>query len=164
MWTPRSAGDWLAVALASVASASVIAGFVIIGGPGKARDIQQDDARLQAVVSTAEALNCYSRGVGPLPVDLQLAREAIANPGSPARLADGCSNVDWKDDPITGEPFEIHPVDSQHAEICAIFARAGDGAAQGYYYGSGAAYINAETPRPEAGLFCYTVNLTAEPG
>jgi hypothetical protein len=164
MWTPRSAGDWLAVALASVASASVIAGFVIIGGPGKARDIQQDDARLQAVVSTAEALNCYSRGVGPLPADLQIARQALAEPGSPARLAQGCSNVDWKDDPISGEPFEIHPVDDQHAEICAVFARAGDGAPQGYYYGSGATYINAETLRPEAGQFCYTVNLTAEPG
>ncbi|KDA03349.1 hypothetical protein [Hyphomonas oceanitis] len=164
MWTPRSAGDWLAVALAGVASASVIAGLVIIGGPSKARDIQRDDMRLQAVVSTAEALNCYSRGIGPLPGDMQVARRAIAEPGSPARLAQGCSNVDWKDDPISGEPFEIRPVDTKQAEICAVFARPGDGDAQSYYYGYGAAYINAETTRPEAGQFCYTVNLTAEPG
>jgi hypothetical protein len=163
MWTPRSAGDWLAVALASVASASVIAGLAITGGPGKARDIQQDDARVEAVASTAEALNCYSRGVGPLPDDLKIVRQTIAEPGSPARLADGCGNADWKDDPITGEPFEVRPVDTQHAEICAVFARAGDGTARGYY-GYGATYINAETARPEAGQFCYTVNLTAEPG
>ena len=164
MWTPSSAGDWLAVSLAGVASASVIAGFAIIGGPGKARDIQRDDARLQAIVSTAEALNCYSRGIGPLPDDLETARQVIADSGSAARLAEGCSNAEWKDDPITGEPFEIRPLDNQHADICAVFARAGDGAPQGYYFGTGAAYINAETARPDPGPFCYTVNLTAEPG
>lgn len=164
MWKPSSAGDWLAVALAGVASVSVIAGFAVIGGPGKARDIQQDEARLQAVVSTAEALNCYSRGVGPLPDDLQTARQAIADPGSPARLAQACSNADWKDDPITGEPFEIHPVDTQHAEICAVFAQPGTDTTKGFYFGYGVTYINAETARPEAGQFCYTVNLTAEPG
>jgi hypothetical protein len=164
MWTPRSAGDWLAVALAGVASASVIAGLVIIGGPSKARDLQQDDARLQAVISTAEALNCYSRGVGPLPENLQVAREIMDDPGSPARLADGCSNADWKDDPITGAPFDIRPVDAQHAEICAVFTQPGFQSERGFYLGYTPGYIDSATPRPEAGLFCYTVNLTTEPG
>ena len=163
MWTPSSAGDWLALALAGVASASVIAGFAIIGGPGKARDMQQDDVRLQALLETAEGLNCFSRGVGPLPEDMDTVRLAIADSGSQARLAAGCSNADWKDDPITGAPFEIHPIDEQHAQICAVFARPGSGQERGFYLAIPASYVDYATPRPKAGLFCYTVNLVASP-
>ena len=163
MWTPRESGDWLAVALAGVAMAAIVAGLAIIGGPGKAREVQQDGVRLQALIETAGALNCYRRGVGPLPEDMDTVRVAIADPGSQARLAAGCSNAEWKDDPITGAPFEIHPVDDKHAEICAVFARPGSGQERGFYLGVPAAYVDYATPRPEAGRFCYTVNLVASP-
>jgi hypothetical protein len=156
---PSSAGDWLAIALVGLASASVIAGFVIIGGPGKARQVQQDDARLRALTQTAEGLNCYARGAGALPGDMTDVRAAIEDPGSPARLAEGCSNASWADDPITGEAFEVVPVDATKAQICAVFARP----AAGYDAYMGDQYVDSATARPEAGRFCYTVNLTASP-
>jgi hypothetical protein len=163
MWTPRESGDWLAVALVGVAVAAIVAGLAIIGGPGKARGVQQDEARLQALAETAMALNCYRRGIGPLPENMQGVRSAIGDSGSAARLAEGCRNARWQDDPISGEAFEIVRVDERQAQICAVFARPGSGQPGRSYYGFGADYIDLATPRPEAGRFCYTVNLVASP-
>ncbi len=163
MWTPSESGDWLAVALVGVSVAAIVAGLAIIGGPGKARQVQQDSVRLQALIETAGALNCYSRGVGALPEGVEIIRAAIADPGSPARLADGCNNAEWRDDPITGAAFEIHPIDDQHAQICADFAQPAKGEGWGVAIGWRNQYIDSATPRPEAGRFCYTVNLVASP-
>ena len=163
MWTPRESGDWLAVALAGVAMAAIVAGLAIIGGPGQARDVQQDEARLRALEETAMALNCYRRGIGPLPENMQGVRSAIGDSGSAARLAEGCRNARWQDDPISGEAFEIVRVDERQAQICAVFARPGNRQPSRAYYGAGADYIDLAAPRPEAGRFCYTVNLVASP-
>ncbi|WP_430402753.1 hypothetical protein [Hyphomonas sp.] len=164
MWTPREAGDWLAVALVTVVVASIAAGLVIIGGPAKARQEQQDSMRLQALAETAMALNCYNRGVGTLPDDMSPVRAAIEDAGSDARLAPGCRNVNWRDDPVSGEAFEIITVDDRHAEICAVFARPGRGDTGIPYYGLGVDHINSSAPRPEPGRFCYTVDIAASPG
>jgi len=163
MWTPRETGDWLAVALVGVALAAIVAGLAIIGGPGQARAVQQDEARLQALAETAMALNCYRRGIGPLPEDMKSVRSAIGDSGSAARFAAGCRNVQWQEDPISGEAFEIVRVDDGQAQICAVFARAGNRRPARFYLGGGADYIDLAAPRPEAGRFCYTVNLVASP-
>ena len=163
MWTPSESGDWLAVALVGISVAAIVAGLAIIGGPGKAREVQRDQIRLNALVGTAEALNCYSRGVGSLPEDLQVVRVAIADSGSPARLAKGCNNAAWKDDPVTGAPFDILPIDDQHAQICAVFERPTKDEPRYHGIGWHGPYIDSATPRPEAGRFCYTVNLVASP-
>lgn len=125
--------------------------------------MQQDEARLQALADTALALNCYRRGTGPLPDDMQSVRAAIDDSGSAARLAAGCRNARWQDDPISGEAFEIVRVDEQQAQICAAFARSGNRQPGRAYSGVGADYIDLAAPRPEAGRFCYTVNLVASP-
>ncbi|KCZ91696.1 hypothetical protein [Hyphomonas johnsonii] len=163
MWTPSESGDWLAIALVGVAGAAIVAGLAIIGGPGAARQENQDAARLQALAVTANALNCYHRGIGLLPEDMQSVRIAIEDSGSPARLAAGCRNAQWQDDPISGEAFEIVPINDRKAQICAVFARPAGRTSGMAYHGSGADYIDLATPRPEAGRFCYTVSLVAEP-
>ncbi|MFT5774580.1 hypothetical protein [Hyphomonas sp.] len=164
MWTPRESGDWLAVALVGVAVAAIVAGLAIIGGPEQAREVQQDEARLQALAETALALNCYRRGTGPLPDDMQSVRSAIGDSGSAARLATGCRNARWRDDPISGEAFEIVRVDDLQAQICAVFARSGSRDYGRSYVEMGDYYIDSATPRPEAGRSCYTVNLVASLG
>jgi hypothetical protein len=163
MWTPREAGDWLAVALVGIVVSSIAAGLIIIGGPTKARQENQDAIRLQALAETAMALNCYNRGVGALPDDMSLVRAAIEDAGSDARLAPGCRNASWRSDPISGEAFEIIRDDRRHAEICADFARAGSGETGMRYYGIGADYINSSALRAQPGRFCYTVDLAASP-
>ncbi|WP_340693450.1 hypothetical protein [Hyphomonas sp.] len=163
MWTPRESGDWLALALVGVSVAAIVAGLAIIGGPGQAREMQQDDARLEALAETAMALNCYRRGIGPLPDDIESVRAAIDDSGSAARLATGCRNAQWQDDPISGEPFEIVRVDDGQAQICAVFSRPGNRQPGRSYYGFSADYIDLAAARPEPGRFCYTVNLVASP-
>lgn len=161
MWTPREAGDWLAAALVAVVVMSIVAGLAIIGGPAKARQEQQDGVRLEALTETAMALNCYNRGVGALPDDMSLVRAAMEDAGSHARLAPGCRNVSWRNDPVSGDAFEIISANDRHAQICAIFARPGRGETGPSYYGLGADHINSAAPRAEPGRFCYTVDLAA---
>ena len=163
MWTLREPGDWLAGALVIVVVASIIAGLVVIGGPTKARQEQADGLRMQALAETAMALNCYNRGVGALPGDMTLVRTAIADAGSDARLASGCRNAVWRDDPISGEAFEIVPGDGHVGQVCAVFERPSRGDTGMRYYGQGADYINSAAPRTEAGRFCYSVDLATSP-
>jgi hypothetical protein len=163
MPAPRDKGDWLALALGGVTLAAVIAGFFIVGGPGRARDLKLDARRLEALTQTAAALGCYRRGIGPLPESITDARAAFDRAGSAARLADGCAGAEWVDDPVTGTPFEIERAGVDGARLCADFLRPAvkNEALQTYWLVPG--LIDTGVPRPDAGRFCYPVNLAATP-
>lgn len=162
MWRPSEAADWLAAALVLVAAASVVSGLILVGGPGQARQEREDAARLAALIDTAQALNCYRRGIGSLPEDVGRIRAAIEDPASPARRGKGCHDATWRRDPISGEPFELERVDDQTARLCAVFAHAGVPVPDGYRR-QGDPWIDSRSVRTGPGRHCYIVDLTVEP-
>jgi hypothetical protein len=115
-------GYWLAhpkqanlvgVAVAVVASATIIAGFFIVGSPMKARDIRLDMQRVSDLQSIQSQVVTYYQQTGELPESLET-------------LADPLSYYTVPVDPLTEEPYTYRVTDTFAFELCATFARAGE--------------------------------------
>jgi hypothetical protein len=108
----RTPGFWLAVAAAVVVGASIVAGLLIVGGPGEARLEKLDDARLDDLRAIDRAAEQAWTERGMLPPSLD-SLAAVA-PLSPDQLID----------PETSEPYEYRVLSDSTAEVCATFAHA----------------------------------------
>lgn len=162
----RDLGTWLAGGLIIVVLASIIAGLAVVGTPGKARAQKEDIAREAALAQTARVLNCYARGVGALPAEMSIIKTAINDSGSGIHTPAGCWQLEWKDDPITGEPFKIISADEKHVQICAVFAL---GDTELTWHNPSALTRNKiiipdQTSRTSGGEHCYVVRLEAPEG
>ena len=73
----RNLGPILALTGAGIALAAVIAGFVVTGGPGDARDRRLDEMTMQRLYTVASMVNCAFVLNGTAPPDISTARESI---------------------------------------------------------------------------------------
>ncbi|MDO5656915.1 MAG: hypothetical protein Q4G36_01120 [Paracoccus sp. (in: a-proteobacteria)] len=95
-------------AIAALAGAMVIAGLMIIGGPGRAQQEARDRARLDDLQSLAATVDCLANG-GPPPAQI-----------TPSDL---CPDPPRQTDPQTGAPYLYEVLDSHNYRLCATFER-----------------------------------------
>ena len=79
--------SWFGWLTGSIMTVAVIAGLLVIGGPGKARLKKQDAARLYAMQATTESISCFREVFNKLPEDSSLIK---------AETEDGSSNIHQK--------------------------------------------------------------------
>lgn len=105
----KSGQGWASLALAGVATAAVIAGIAIDGGPMYARKEKRDDERMTEVNRFSVQINCLSeRG------------NAIVMPTDFTPTDECPAEVSMKD-PYTGEPYKVEPLENGKYRICAPF-------------------------------------------
>lgn len=103
-------GKRLLIVAGIVAIASLIGGFLLIGGPSHQRDLRMDQRRtndLQSIEGAVRGYAVINNGVLPSSLDVVAARPGI---GLSIR------------DPRTAAPYRYQVVDATHFRVCARFA------------------------------------------
>ena len=99
-------------AVAALVAVSILAGFLIIGTPGQARQQRLDAQRVQDLMSIQwEVVNYW--------------QQKQRMPASLADLEDPISGYSSPRDPETGEPYAYRPGQGTSFALCATFASAG---------------------------------------
>lgn len=106
MTPPRRA---LGVALAVAVAAAIVAGFLVVGGPGTARLERLDDRRARDTAGLVRAVDAYRADQGRLPESL-----AEIEPRLPA---DGSAR-----DPASGEFYAYEIIGPERFRICTGLA------------------------------------------
>lgn len=165
----RNLGPILAIAGAAIALASIIAGFVLVGGPGDTRDRRIDHNRLAAVAQIAEIAeiaNCAYALTKVAPESVAVALETIAR-----RTHDPqdyrCSGFDGRIT-LPTPLVEYRKLDASHIELCQTFLRPdpnppriNDPDYPDVIYPEGPfGWRDLDVPRSSAGRFCYQVELS----
>ena len=94
----------VAVAVALVCGA-VVAGLLVVGGPGEARKVAADRERLRDLRQIAESERCR-----------RMAAEEKLLP-----RCRGATPANLPRDPATGAPYDLREVDDTAFDVCAIF-------------------------------------------
>lgn len=92
------------IAVFALVLAAVILGFRSLGGPGRQREIREDNLTVKAISALAIKINrSWKKANGVLPKNLD-------------RFP-----TDEKQDAITNAPFQYRPGTGSHYELCATF-------------------------------------------
>lgn len=166
MTRSRDLGPMLAIAGAAIAIVAVIAGFIIIGGPGDARERRLDEMTIQQVSSLASGVECARRLSGKMPDSPSDIIEA-ASLNRLAAEASGCGTFlydgerllhGWRD-------LEYEVLKDRNIRICADFVRASPshGEEQIVVHGPDVAwrygFQELDVVRPSAGRHCYDIAI-----
>ena len=92
--------------ITAVVIAAIVTGFLVMGSPKDARREELDKRRIEDLRMLASLMTPESGR--PLRDSLDVNGY---NPGMKAQLVD----------PVTGEPYQYHVIDSTHFELCATF-------------------------------------------
>jgi hypothetical protein len=158
----RDLGPVLALVGGGIAIAAIIAGFMITGGPGDARDRRLDEMTTQRLYTVATMVNCAFVMDGAAPPDMGAAREGAFNAmrTQPDRIA--CARFTPNSE-MPGADYTR--IDDTTIRLCADFLRpytaALDGQAE-FYSPDYMAFPELRATRP-AGRHCYDIELTRPP-
>lgn len=151
---PKKA-NLVGIAVAILALAAVVAGFLMVGSPGKARDLRLDAERVGALQSLQYQILYYWQTKEEFPKDLD-------------SLADPLSGFSVPTDPETGASYEYSVTGPLSFELCGTFTLpTPDTAGQGQYPGRDIA-VTAWGPQPDenwnhdAGRTCYERTIDPE--
>ena len=163
-----SLGRALALAGAGIAAAAVIAGFIVIGGPGDARNTRLDGMTEWRIKSVVDVIQCAFNTTGAAPESYEAAKKV---PNSSTSVGSGfvvCE--DYPDDPA----FDVGSSDQPAApgdisyvvtgptqvKLCGNFRTSADKRVpeSSGQYGGSATYRQLIEPRP-AGVHCYVLDL-----
>jgi len=165
MTRQRDLGPVLALTGAGAAVAAAIAGFILVGGPGDTRDKRIDHKRLASVAKAISLLDCAYAVYPDAPDSLASAAEALSkNPE--AAIRNHCAYL--QEDGARGTTeVEYRKLNASNVELCQTFLRAepspprvGDPDYADMIYMDGPfGHPALDIPRPNAGRFCYALNL-----
>ncbi len=160
MTSKRDLGPILAIAGAVVAIIAVIAGFVVIGGPGDARERRLDEMTMQRVYTAAKMAHCAFILDGAAPAEISDARAKIAEAAraNPNQTACGFFTLDSD---MPGAAYSR--LDESHIRVCGDFRRPydpGSNDAIERLNSSYAEFPELLAPRP-AGQHCYNIQMVA---
>lgn len=165
MTRQRDIGRILAIAGASVAVLAIVAGFVIVGGPGNARDRRLDDLTSQRISQIVGVVQCAFDASGVAPIDYPTAaktRSAINGPGQPPALCDSNGGLQPRlvagETPISSGDLTYLETGPTQVKICGKFNTANDAASSQMGYPFSEVYPALRDPHP-AGVHCYTLDL-----
>ncbi len=156
MTSKRDLGPILAAAGGVVVLGAIVAGFVVVGGPGDARALRFDDMRLSHMQQMASAAQCAFAFTGAIPPTVEGVRTAIEEEHQPVKSGD-CSYFDASR--FADPAVDYSVTDAEHIQLCADFRRPTP--QDGLHAASGGSWSFPElgTRREKAGRQCYTVKL-----
>jgi hypothetical protein len=108
-------GRIVAILASVLVAIGVAAGLYLAGSPAEARLHRQDERRAELLSMADFAIENYHREQGRLPVALDSAGPSWSRDSSRTR------------DPVTGVPFDYRVTGDSTWELCATFARSGEG-------------------------------------
>lgn len=168
MTSKPNLGPILAMAGGIVAVVAVIAGFIVIGGPGDARDRRLDEMTKGRVMDALNIAQCAfdETGVAPATIEeARMVRRKSVNEGEAATCALGTTA---ENAPISAGRKPAAPGDvsyeattSNRIKICANFRRPSDSeSCNGICYRAPreTTYPQLAAPHP-AGVHCYDIEL-----
>jgi len=104
----------LVVAVTLVVIATLVASIMVLGSPGKQRQLRLDERRVGDLIGIKNAITFYVNQHDALPLDLG----ALANQPN-LRIR--------RTDPETGAPYEYASVGGRSYRLCAVFAASSQG-------------------------------------
>lgn len=166
MTSKRNLGPVLALTGAGIAVAAVIAGFILVGGPGDARERRLDQMTMDRITAIFATIQCAYNATGAIPSTIDEARTTRALPPGPDVNAGLCGDSvvmeTLKVAPQAAAPGEItySRIDSNHVKICGNFRRPKLKEESIDYYRTPlwAGYPQLSETRP-AGVHCYDLEL-----
>lgn len=159
-------GPMLATAGGALALAAVVTGFVVIGGPGDARDRRLDDAAMSRIENAIATAQCALNVTGAAPASIEEANQIRPAPTETAPTPPTCGDAAAErgrlttgDRPVAPGDVVYRAIDLTNIRICANFRRPRTDRDNDRYYGPlAAAYPQLSAPRP-AGVHCYDIKL-----
>ncbi len=165
MINQRNLGPILAAAGAALAAAAIIAGFIITGGPGDARDQRLDGLTVDDLHKVFNVVQCAYNGSGVAPATIDAAMKAQGRIAKDEPLQSCDLGIEPHDIAVSSGRTPSNPGDLSYeatgkdtVTFCANFRRPGDG--QHYTeYGPRRPTSIFRDPHP-AGVHCYDITLT----
>jgi hypothetical protein len=143
----KTSGFWFAVAATVLVVTALVAGVVVVGGPGEARLERLDEARRNDLQEIERTLRNRWRSGQPTPATL-----ADLTPGASPEFDSVVvpdPSAGHLHDPVTGEPYAYRALSDSRAEVCATFALP---------YSRPSPYLNGSTITAHpAGRACFTL-------
>ncbi|HVY84523.1 MAG TPA: hypothetical protein VG943_05290 [Caulobacterales bacterium] len=151
-------GVWIAIVSGAAIVVAVIAGVLSVGGPGEARALRIDAARLVSMQQIAGAAQCAYSYAGRVPASLDQARADIANRST---MIAACVNADA---PEPDAAISYAPDGADHIQLCADFLRPSppEPAQANPYFAAQMTFPELRAPRQAAGRHCYSVKLVRQ--
>ncbi len=168
MTSSRDLGPPLAIAGGAIVLAAMIAGFIVVGGPGDARDRRLDDMTADRIASSAQLAQCAYVTTGKPPATLaEASATAARDPATPgARCGDFHSDRTLTaisaGDPQAPGDVTYTVVDPTHVRLCGIFRSAVDGKTPRISPSAWVSWPELGQARP-AGRHCYELQLKEPP-
>ena len=162
-------GPILAMTSAGIAVAAIIAGFIIVGGPGNARDRRLDDLTSQRIGQVVGAVQCAFQATGIAPIDYPTAaktRSLPVSPGAPPALCEGGGDtsltVGQGDKPASPGDITYADTGPTQATICGNYRAARGPEDVAPFYAFTDVYPALMEPHA-AGVHCYVLDLVKSP-
>lgn len=161
----RNLGPVLAIVGGVVVVAAVIAGFVVIGGPGDARERRLDDITMSRIESAVTTAQCAFNVTGNAPASIEEASRVRPDPTDATSVPMPCGNDDetahliTDDRPAALGEATYRAVDNTHIRVCGNFRRPRSAQDNDRAYAlPDTAYPQLSESRP-AGIHCYEIEL-----
>ncbi len=160
MTSKRNLGPAIALTGAGIAVAAVIAGFVVVGGPGDARERRLDAMTIGRITDMMNIVQCAFNGTGVAPASFADALNATgwtdqnrSNVACRLGIESSYFAAADTDTPTTPGSATYKALGSDSVRVCANFRRPYEGEeCEGVCYGS-TEYTEWLEPRP-SGVVC----------
>lgn len=166
----RDLGPVFAIAATAIAVIAIVAGFIIVGGPGHARDERLDQMTAQKVGQVVSVAQCALDASGIAPVDYKAATQTRSAPipGMPPAFCGANSGmqltVGGGDAPAMPGDITYQETGPTQIKVCANYHAAqiqNDG--RPVYSPFGDVYPALSEGHP-AGVHCYVIDLMKSGG
>lgn len=162
----RNLGPMLAAAGACVAAIAVVAGFIVVGGPGHARDQRLDETTRWRASTLLQVVQCAFDATGLAPLNFDAAKNTPPLPNQPSFAAPTCeaaviSDVNFKvEDGLTPALGNVsYKADTTNRiSVCATYRTASDDHILEARGQADPLYLSLDSRHP-AGTHCYEIDL-----
>jgi hypothetical protein len=166
MTSKRDLGPLLAVLGGALVAAAVVVGFLVVGGPGDARDRRLDEMTMGRITDIANIARCAFNATGSAPDTIEEAA-SIAGWLDPDEAPRSCSlgtRPEHRAVQLGGEPADVGEISYEALSangitICGRFRRPSDPEGCNGICNRYTPFPELEQPRPAAGVHCYTLEL-----
>jgi hypothetical protein len=160
MTSKRNLGPVLALTGAGIAVAAVIAGFILVGGPGDARTARLDQKTYSSLSDMANAAQCAFLAKGRSAESPEEIKTIVERFGPEVQYS-VCGVP-----PLSGRmaleldpSIEYRPIDDARVEICATFLKPTSSWIEQYTEYDRPSFKELLAPRATAGRQCYQLDL-----
>lgn len=168
MTSKRNLGPILAAAGGVLAVAAVVTGFIVVGGPGDARDRRLDEITQSRINNVVVVVQCAFNATGEAPMTLAAAKATPRPTGTDNAypLCQG-NEIDGFEvgqglQPAGPGDITYERTGPMRINVCGNFRVPLEKGESGYYAGMGYIYPQLEDARPR-GVHCYAIDLAEAP-